>query len=114
MNEFAAHASAAIRIARHANGLESAAPDVARNQLVVQSFRAARKKLRRFGGFDRSDYSCSRVQHTDRIASIFRAKRRMIASTFEQTRETCRFAGPDRHGDAIAADSRGIDPGNAE
>ena len=38
----------------------------------------------------------------------------MIVSTFEHACEARRFARPDRHRDAVAADSRGIDPGNAE
>jgi len=113
INEFAAHASAACGIARGTNGLEAARPDVEGNQAAVKSLGPSRKDFDRFGGLNRSDDARGGVQDTGRIASGFGAERFMFVGAFEQACQAGGFSRTNRHGDAIASESRSVNPGNA-
>ena len=114
VEEFAADAGAAIGLASDADGLEASAPDVGGDEASVQGFRFARQNFRGFGGFDGCDDADGGVQNASGVASGFCADCCGFFFAFQQASEAGGFTGANRHGDAVAADSGGVNPGDVE
>src|SRR6266849_9807141 len=75
VSKFAPRAHRALRIARYANGLEMAAPDVTREELAMQRALAAGEQLHGFRCFERSNEIDDGVEDAGSVASLLEALR---------------------------------------
>ncbi len=108
VGEIALEASAALRMARHADGLHAAGPDVAREQTPVVSLGVAREDFQSFGHFERGDQIDDRSENTDGVASLLEPLRG--GAGFEETSKAGRCARTNGHGQAVTGDGSRVDP----
>ncbi len=84
INEFTAHAGAAIGIARHADGLKFSGPNIARDQASVHGFRLSAQKLEGFARLDGSNGADGGVKNASGVAGGFCALGARAIFTFQQ------------------------------
>jgi hypothetical protein len=109
VGEFATDAGAAVRVARDADGLEVAGPDVAGDEAAMQGFGAAGQELHGFGCFERSDQVNDGAEDADGVAGLLEA----VLLSFHQAGEARRGSGADGHGEAVTGHGGGVNPGHA-
>lgn len=107
ISEIAPGACAAVRVARDAERLEVAAPDVAGDEAAVQGFGAACQKLYGFGGFQGSDQVDDGAEDADGVAGFLEAGLLRI----HEAGEARRGSRADGHREAVAGDGGGVNPG---
>src|SRR5260370_33367929 len=95
IGEIAPGASAAIRMARHGDGLHAAGPDVTREQAPVKSLGVAGEEFQGFGYLQGGDQIDDGPEHADGVASFLEA--RGGAAGFEKTGEAGRRGGTNCH-----------------
>src|SRR5277367_6073633 len=83
-------------------------PDIAGNQTIGQSRFLGSEELQGFGYFERGDETDDGSEYAYVVAGIFESTRALI---FDEARQTGGNSGTDHHGDAVASDGGGINPG---
>lgn len=111
IREIAFCASAALWIAVNADGLHVAAPNVAGEQAAKKSFRAAGEKLEGFGHLPGGDEIHDGAEHANGVAGFFEGVRGIAG--FEKAGEARGQAGTNGHGEAVAGNTRSVDPRQA-
>ncbi len=109
VGEFTAGAGAAIWVARDADGLEAAGPDVAGDEAAMQSVGASGQKLHGFGGFEGSNQIDDGAEDADSVAGFLEA----VLLRFHEASEARRCSGADGHGEAVTGHGGGVNPGLA-
>ncbi len=78
---------------------------------MLEGFRATSENFQGLGDLERGDQVDDGTEDADGVACFFEAE---SASGIEEAGEAGGFPGANDHGDAIAADRRGVNPGQAE
>lgn len=105
--EIAAGAGAAVWVEGNSDGLEMAAPDIAGDEAAMQRGGLAGEKFDSFGGFKRGDQIDDRAEDANGVAGFLEA----LLDCVHQASETWGGARANGHGQAVAADGGGVDPG---
>ena len=109
IGKFTANAGAAMGIAFDLDGLEATGPDIGGDQAVVEGLVMAGEEFHGFGDFQRGDQIDDGTEDSDSVAGFLYASGRI--GTFEQASEAWGRARKNGHGEAIAGDGGGVDPG---
>lgn len=114
ISEIAVSAGAALRITGHADGLEAAGPNIARDEAAIQRCGFSCKKLGCFGSFDGGNNAGGAVQNARSVAGLLKSQAGELAIRFEQASEARGLTGKNRESETVTGNSRSVNPGNSE